>query len=113
VDAAIEGDQKFGYITADDIAQAFDNGEEVCTSRPLPCLAHMFDQQLAVWTMKSVGYSEQFQRDLVRQITGWVPPPKKSKSKTRAAKKKTTSTPRGGKHKTRRAPTVESEDESD
>ncbi|KAJ7911117.1 hypothetical protein B0H13DRAFT_587218 [Mycena leptocephala] len=96
VDAAIEGDQKFGYITADDIAQAFDNGEE----------------QLAVWTMKSVGYSEQFQRDLVRQITGWVPPPKKSKSKTRAAKKKTTSAPRGGKHKTRRAPTVESEDEA-
>ncbi|KAJ7911096.1 hypothetical protein B0H13DRAFT_2660709 [Mycena leptocephala] len=28
VDAAIKGDQKFGYITADDIAQAFDNGEE-------------------------------------------------------------------------------------
>jgi hypothetical protein len=112
VDAAIKGDQKFGYITADDIAQAFDNGEEVCTSRPLPCLAHMFNQQLAVWTMKCVDYSEQFQRDLARQITGWAPPPPQSKSKTRAAKK-TTSTLRGGNCKPKRAPTVESEDESD
>ncbi|KAJ7667078.1 hypothetical protein B0H17DRAFT_258439 [Mycena rosella] len=48
VDFAIENDQKFGYITADDIAQAFENG----------------DERLAVWTMKCIGYDEQFQRDL-------------------------------------------------
>ncbi|KAF7331052.1 hypothetical protein MVEN_02445500 [Mycena venus] len=58
VDTALETDQKYLDINADDIAQGFDNG----------------DERLAVWTMKCVGYDEQLQRDLVRQITGWVPP---------------------------------------
>ncbi|KAJ7735115.1 hypothetical protein DFH07DRAFT_754084, partial [Mycena maculata] len=56
VEAATETAQKFTYITASDISKAFDKGEE----------------RLAVWTMKCVGYDEQFQRDLVRQITDWV-----------------------------------------
>jgi hypothetical protein len=75
-------------------------------------------QQLAVWTMKCVGYDQQFQRDLVRQITGWVPPrPKgrtgKSTSKSKpqiTAAKKAVST-RRKKPEPKRALTVESEDE--
>ncbi|KAJ6544236.1 hypothetical protein B0H19DRAFT_298011 [Mycena capillaripes] len=99
VDTAIASAEKFLYITPSDIEQAFTNG----------------DERLAVWTMKCVGYDEQFQRDLVGQITGWVPPPKprsippKPKPRTRTAKK---TAPRRVKPKPKRAPTVESEDES-
>ncbi|KAJ7499705.1 hypothetical protein FB451DRAFT_1016214, partial [Mycena latifolia] len=106
VETAIANDQKFPAITAGDIAQAFDNG----------------DERLAVWTMECVGYDEQFQRDLVRQITGWVPPPPKPKnlrkgrtvqagSKAKRAPKKTA--PNAKRVQPRRTLTVDSDDESD
>ncbi|KAJ7367546.1 hypothetical protein DFH08DRAFT_1299 [Mycena albidolilacea] len=103
VDTALQTNQKYLNINADDIAKAFNDGAE----------------QLAVWTMKCVGYDQQFQRDLVRQITGWVPSsrPKRrtgkstSKSKPQiAAAKKAVST-RRKKPEPKRALTVESEDE--
>ncbi|KAJ7226628.1 hypothetical protein B0H12DRAFT_1030397 [Mycena haematopus] len=106
VDTALETDERYLDVNAIDIASAFDQGEE----------------QLAVWTVKCVGYDHQFQRDLVRQITGWVPPraprkkqPRKSKSKTPRKAPKRTSTPqrRAKPGLRRRASTVESEDESD
>ncbi|KAJ6615539.1 hypothetical protein B0H10DRAFT_2040925 [Mycena sp. CBHHK59/15] len=58
VDEAMMSAQKYLNITSEDIARAFDCGEE----------------RLAVWTMKCVGYDEQFQRDLAREILGFVPP---------------------------------------
>ncbi|KAJ7123201.1 hypothetical protein C8R44DRAFT_785533 [Mycena epipterygia] len=96
VKAAMESNRKFTYITSDDIAEAFNKG----------------DEQLAVWTMECVGYDEQFQRDLVRQITGWIPPPRKTKAQKKSKTKKVVSTPRT-KPTGRRSVTVESEDEFD
>ncbi|KAJ7755165.1 hypothetical protein B0H16DRAFT_730995 [Mycena metata] len=69
VTTSLKAKQKFPSITAVDIAKAFNNGEE----------------RLAVWTMKCVGYDEKFQRDIVRKITGWVPPPPKTKPKSKKA----------------------------
>ncbi|KAJ6465957.1 hypothetical protein C8R47DRAFT_1154588 [Mycena vitilis] len=106
VDTAIASDQKFKNITPSDISKAFDCG----------------DERLAVWTMKCVDYDEQFQRDLVRQITGWVPPPPKSrkpkltlrpKPKTRGKAKSAAPGASTWRRETKHAPTVESEDESD
>ncbi|KAJ7983036.1 hypothetical protein DFH06DRAFT_714595 [Mycena polygramma] len=116
VDASIEKDQEFKNITSNDISQAFDSG----------------DERLAVWIMECVGYDEQFQRDLVRQITGWVPPPPRRSSRRRRAtfapkstktrtasaaerkkRKPATSTRKGVPFKPKRMATVESEDESD
>ncbi|KAF8173809.1 hypothetical protein K438DRAFT_130287 [Mycena galopus ATCC 62051] len=109
VHAALATNQKYFYVNAIDIADAFESGKE----------------KLAVWTMKCVGYDHQFQRDLVQQITGWVPPPPssplkrsgrsqrgKSKSKT-TAKKTIAARGRVKPELKRRAQTVESEDESD
>ncbi|KAJ7661541.1 hypothetical protein DFH06DRAFT_375918 [Mycena polygramma] len=109
VDTAIGSDQKFKNITPSDISKAFDCG----------------DERLAVWTMKCVDYDEQFQRDLVRQITGWVPPPPKSRKPKLTLKPKPksgatvksaaqgASTRRRVRPEPKRALTVESEDESD
>ncbi|KAJ7661542.1 hypothetical protein DFH06DRAFT_375949 [Mycena polygramma] len=116
VDTAIGQDQEFKNITSNDISQAFDSG----------------DERLAVWIMECVGYDEQFQRDLVRQITGWVPPPPRRSSRRRRAtftpkstktrtasavegkkRKPATSTRKGVPSKPKRLATVESEDESD
>ncbi|KAJ7165592.1 hypothetical protein C8R43DRAFT_878291, partial [Mycena crocata] len=60
VETAIKGDEEYLYITANDVAAGFSNEEEV----PLTV------------SMKCVGYDEQFQRDLVRQLADWVPPQK-------------------------------------
>ncbi|KAJ6465958.1 hypothetical protein C8R47DRAFT_46118 [Mycena vitilis] len=115
VDGAIEKDQEFKNITSNDISQAFDSG----------------DERLAVWIMECVGYDEQFQRDLARKITGWVPPtrrtrrrgraistPKATKTRTVSAvegrkPKSTASSRRGVPSNPKRLATVESEDESD
>ncbi|KAJ7031157.1 hypothetical protein C8F04DRAFT_709302 [Mycena alexandri] len=100
---SLKAKQKFLSITADDIAKAFNNG----------------DERLAVWTMKCVGYDEQFQRDVVQKITDWVPPPPKIKAVTTSKSKKASTTKmvcsrtRGVQRPRRRALTVESEDESE
>ncbi|KAJ6579570.1 hypothetical protein DFH09DRAFT_913133, partial [Mycena vulgaris] len=72
VKTAIDSDQPFPHITGADIAQAFDNG----------------DEKLAVWTMECVGYDEQFQREVARQMADWVPPPPKPKQKRSKASNK-------------------------
>ncbi|KAG6915380.1 hypothetical protein DXG01_011752, partial [Tephrocybe rancida] len=62
---AQEGDH--GEVTVEDISQALLRG----------------DESVAVWTMKCVGYDEEFQRDLAAKFanTGWTP---KQKAKTAA-----------------------------
>ncbi|KAJ7174450.1 hypothetical protein C8R46DRAFT_90093 [Mycena filopes] len=94
VEKAMKTKRKFSHITADDIAKAFNSGEE----------------RLAVWTMKCVGYDEQFQRDIVRQMTGWVPPPPKT-PQAKKAKKTTPAKKKQVKGRGKRA-VVESENES-
>ncbi|KAK7053784.1 hypothetical protein R3P38DRAFT_2852129 [Favolaschia claudopus] len=105
VDESIAANQKYREINATDISQGFHHGEE----------------RLAVWTMKCVGYDEQFQRDLVRQINGWTPSASPQRRKTKKSKAKCDVEPvrnsGSSKRKTKflrqRASSPESEDESD
>ncbi|KAJ6473212.1 hypothetical protein C8R45DRAFT_907813 [Mycena sanguinolenta] len=107
VETALKTGEKYRNVNASDIASAFDKG----------------DERVAVWTMKCIGYDPEFQRKLVRQITGWVPPPPgpkrkppKEKSKSNTRTKTTAKTLRQRKAQPklkRRASIVESENESD
>ncbi|KAG6856369.1 hypothetical protein H0H87_005279, partial [Tephrocybe sp. NHM501043] len=58
---AYDLNRSYEEITIDEIGQALLCGHE----------------KVAVWTMKCVGYDEDFQRDLVAKVATWTPPPPK------------------------------------
>ncbi|KDR74309.1 hypothetical protein GALMADRAFT_250113 [Galerina marginata CBS 339.88] len=60
---AVYDSGRYKNSTAEDVAKAFERGDEL----------------LAVFTMKCVGYDEAFQRELCEKLQHWVPPPPRKK----------------------------------
>ncbi|KAJ7618466.1 hypothetical protein FB45DRAFT_840252 [Roridomyces roridus] len=87
--AELETSKQFTHITAADILNAYNSGDEL----------------LSVWTMKCIGYDEQFQRGLADpQVL--APPPKSTRKSGRTTRKK------GKRVKRSITPKSEDEDES-
>ncbi|KDR74308.1 hypothetical protein GALMADRAFT_575930 [Galerina marginata CBS 339.88] len=60
---AVYDSGRYKNSTAEDVAKAFERGDEL----------------LAVFTMKCVGYDKAFQRELCEKLKSWVPPPRKKR----------------------------------
>ena len=75
-------------------------------------ISHNEMQRLTVWTLKCIGYDNDFQLELSKKFPLWVPPPAKQKTQTTAVQQKPTrrtGDTRGEKRK--RAETPESEED--
>ncbi|KAF8959386.1 hypothetical protein BDZ97DRAFT_1667283, partial [Flammula alnicola] len=71
---------RYKATTLDEVKAAYDAGKE----------------RMGIWTLKCIGYDNEFQHELSQRFPNWVPPPPKNSGQGR---KKASKTPRGQKRK--------------